>query len=110
MQFHREINFLFLIDDDFDTLATPIEDDSHIYQEHHASSYGYIVVDWTGNIISSDFYRGEDAANKFLYSIFFRINIKNKSISMQIRDQSNGQMRMKIRFEMRIIVGYVLLF
>ena len=57
---------------DFETLATSPscdQNDTRIYQEHTACSYGYIVVDWTGKIIIKDFYRGEDAAHKFLSSI-----------------------------------------
>ena len=78
--FHKEIKFPCVIYADFETLATPPINDEEdnfenkIYQEHQACSYGYIVIDWTGKIIINDFYRGENAALKFLYSI-----LENKS-------------------------------
>ena len=66
-------SYPFIIYADFETLATPINDNRNHntfeYQNHIASSYGLIIVDWEQNIIHSSFYRGVNASEKFIEEI-----------------------------------------
>ena len=75
--FHKEIKFPCVIYGDFETLAIPTNKDQ-IYQKHEPSSYCYVIVDWLGKIIFSDFYRGKDTPEKFISSLLFsRMDINN---------------------------------
>ena len=66
--YHKEIKFPCVVYADFETLASPAAM-KNAYQEHTACSFGFIAVDWSGNIILKKFYRGEQAAEIFLSSL-----------------------------------------
>uniref|UniRef100_T1JU36 DNA-directed DNA polymerase n=1 Tax=Tetranychus urticae TaxID=32264 RepID=T1JU36_TETUR len=67
--FRKEVEFPFCIYADFETLSVKRDDYSHVLTDLVPCSYGYVVVDWCGKIIHSDFYLGEDAGKKFLISL-----------------------------------------
>jgi hypothetical protein len=71
--FNQQIKFPFVIYADFETLTSKVNIKStsktKIFQNHIVCSYGYIIIDSNKDIVFSEFYRGEDANEKFLYSI-----------------------------------------
>jgi hypothetical protein len=71
--FNHQIKFPFVIYADFETLTSKVNIEStsktKIFQNHIVCSYGYVIIDLNKDIVFSEFYRGEDANEKFLYSI-----------------------------------------
>ncbi|XP_053214135.1 uncharacterized protein LOC128397434 [Panonychus citri] len=72
-QFEKMIRYPFVIYADFETLCKKIDVDlnknTFEYQEHLPSSYGYVIVDYTGKIIKYEAHRGPDSAIIFLQSL-----------------------------------------
>jgi hypothetical protein len=72
-EYNQQIKFPFVIYADFETLTSKVNikctSKTKIFQNHIVSSYGYVIIDSNKDIVFSDFYRGEDANEKFLYSI-----------------------------------------
>jgi hypothetical protein len=71
--YNQQIKFPFVIYADFETLTSKVNVEctskTKIFQKHIVCSYGYVIIDLNKDIIFSEFYRGEDANEKFLHSI-----------------------------------------
>jgi hypothetical protein len=69
----KTIAYPYVIYADFEALATKsdkkLTTNTFEYQKHEACSFGWIAVDWNEKILFSDFYRGNDAAQKFIESL-----------------------------------------
>ena len=80
----------FIIYADFETLAKNIDANVNVnmntfeYQNHVASSYGFVVVDWKQDIIHSSFYRGEKASERFLDEITAITNLLYEKLNVVI--------------------------
>jgi hypothetical protein len=72
-EYNQQIKFPFVIYADFETLTSKVNIEctskTKIFQNHIVCSYGYVIIDSNKDIVFSEFYRGEDANEKFLYSI-----------------------------------------
>ena len=68
--FDKTVAFPYVIYADFESLLPKSErvlsDNTFEYQKHEACSFGLITVDWNDQIIFQKFYRGKNAAQKFM--------------------------------------------
>lgn len=67
-QFNKTLKHPFIIYADFETLVKK-ESDGFASCKFEACSFGLVVVDWNQDIVHSQFYRGDDAARKFITSL-----------------------------------------
>jgi len=68
-----------------------------IFQNHIVCSYGYVIIDSNKDVVFSEFYRGEDANEKFLRSI----KLQSRKLIYYLCDIKKIQMTQadKINFE-----------
>ncbi|XP_053209837.1 uncharacterized protein LOC128393666 [Panonychus citri] len=70
----KSISYPYVIYADFEALVIKSENalgaSTFEYQKHEACSFGWVVVDWTGKILFNKFYRGDDAAENFIRSLY----------------------------------------
>ncbi|XP_053212251.1 uncharacterized protein LOC128395792 [Panonychus citri] len=71
-EYKKMFKYPFIIYADFETLATKLPHEnknSFAYQEHKPCSYGFVVIDYKGDVILKDFYRGLDADSMFMKTL-----------------------------------------
>ena len=71
--YDKTVAFPYVVYADFESLLPKsdkvLSDNTFEYQKHEACSFGYILVDWNDRILHSNFYRGKNAADKFMESL-----------------------------------------
>ncbi|XP_053202895.1 uncharacterized protein LOC128387677 [Panonychus citri] len=88
-RFEKTISYPYVIYADFEALVMKSENvlgaSTFEYQKHEACSFGWIVVDWEGKILFKCFYRGENAAEKFISSLYKVYSALNVNLQLRIK-------------------------
>ncbi|XP_053205831.1 uncharacterized protein LOC128390178 [Panonychus citri] len=87
-QFRKEVQFPVCVYADFETLNVKNTSENNTVSDLVPCSYGLVVVDWNGEIISKDFYLGENAGVKFLEKLISLESFIRQHISTNIKPLS----------------------
>ncbi|XP_053207020.1 uncharacterized protein LOC128391197 [Panonychus citri] len=87
-QFRKEVQFPVCVYADFETLNVKNTCENNTISDLVPCSYGLVVVDWNGEVISKDFYLGENAGVKFLEKLISLEPLIRQHISSNIKPLS----------------------
>ena len=87
--FEKMIPFPYVVYADFESILSKSEktitENTFEYQTHEACSFGLIIIDWNNHIICQKFYRGKDAANKFMECLLHIAPMLRRHLSLSYK-------------------------